>query len=211
MNNAELKIGVLALQGSFSEHINILSQLGAHAIEVRKPEQLSELDGLIIPGGESTAMSLIAARWGLIQPLRAWIKAKKPIWGTCAGMILLADRVEGQKTGGQTLIGGLDITVNRNGFGRQINSFETMLETPLLENATHYFSAIFIRAPVITGIGQEVETLAYLPTTDGYKHIVAVRQGNILATTFHPELTADMRWHLFFIELVRLFCKQSAP
>ena len=118
-----LTIGVLALQGAFLEHIKILRQLGAQAVEVRKPVQLTALDGLIIPGGESTTMGLIAERWGLVEPLRQWVHSQRPTWGTCAGMILLAEHATGQKQGGQPLLGGLDITVNRNYFGRQTESF----------------------------------------------------------------------------------------
>lgn len=210
MNDSALNIGVLALQGAFTEHGNMLRQLGVNVEEVRKPEQLAQLDGLIIPGGESTAMSLIAERWGLIEPLRAWVKAGKPVWGTCAGMIFLADRVEGQKPGGQTLLGGLDVTVNRNYFGRQINSFQANLETRLSEDGTTPSPAIFIRAPVITAIGQGVEPLASLSTADGRKLIVAVRQGDILATAFHPELTADNCWHRLFIEMVREYRNKEA-
>ncbi|MDP2246563.1 MAG: pyridoxal 5'-phosphate synthase glutaminase subunit PdxT [Nitrosomonadales bacterium] len=207
MAGSTLNIGVLALQGAFTEHCDRLRQLGANVVEVRKPEQLTQLQGLIIPGGESTAMSLIAERWGLVAPLRAWVRAGKPVWGTCAGLIFLAERVEGQKVGGQALIGGLDVSVNRNYFGRQINSFQAMLETSVSEDDTATFPAIFIRAPVITAIGRAVEPLAYLSTSDGRKCIVAVRQGNILATAFHPELTADNSWHQFFIGMVRQFNK----
>jgi 5'-phosphate synthase pdxT subunit len=206
LNNSELNIGVLALQGAFAEHVNKLRQLGVNVVEVRKPEQLAPLDGLIIPGGESTAMGLIAERWGLIEPLRAWVKAGKPVWGTCAGLIFLAERVEGQKTGGQALIGGLDVTVNRNYFGRQVDSFQTVLQTSLPDSGS--VPAIFIRAPVITETGQGVEPMAYLHTADGHKLVVAVRQKNILATAFHPELTADSSWHQFLIELVRQFHNQ---
>lgn len=208
MNNSELNIGVLALQGAFVEHVNKLVQLGVNALEVRKPEQLAPLDGLIIPGGESTAMGLIAERWGLIEPLHAWVKAGKPVWGTCAGLIFLAERVEGQKAGGQALIGGLDVTVNRNHFGRQANSFQTVLQTSLPDDSSVPVPAIFIRAPLITAIGQGVESMAYLHTADGRKLVVAVRQKNILATAFHPELTTDSSWHQFFIELVRQFNNQ---
>ena len=200
-----LNIGVLALQGAFIEHARILKQLGATVVEVRKPEQLTHLNGLIIPGGESTSIGLIAERWGLIEPLRDWVQAGKPIWGTCAGMILLAERVEGQKAGGQPLLGGLDITVNRNYFGRQVNSFEVQLDAPQI-SALGYgaepCSAIFIRAPIITAIGQSVEPLASLSAADNDKLIVAARQGSILATAFHPELTADIRWHQLFLDMV---------
>lgn len=209
-----LNIGVLALQGAFIEHSKILKQLGATVVEVRKPEQLTHLDGLIIPGGESTSIGLIAERWGLIEPLREWVQAGKPIWGICAGMVLLAERAEGQKAGGQPLLGGLDITVNRNYFGRQVDSFEMLLDTPkipALGDGTELCSAIFIRAPVITAIGQGVEPLASLSAADGGKLIVAVRQGSILATAFHPELTADIRWHQLFLDMVCGQYRNPAP
>ncbi|HXF63042.1 MAG TPA: pyridoxal 5'-phosphate synthase glutaminase subunit PdxT [Caldilineaceae bacterium] len=189
-------IGVLALQGAFQEHVAMLRRLGAPAVEVRKPEQLAGLAGLILPGGESTTMGLVAERWGLVAPLRAWVRAGRPIWGTCAGMILLAERATGQKQGGQPLLGGLDVTVNRNYFGRQVNSFETVLEVSCF--APPQSPAVFIRAPAITEIGPEVEPLAALPGPV----YVAVRQGNILATAFHPELTPDTRWHALFLEMV---------
>lgn len=204
--DSALNIGILALQGAFVEHGKILKQLGVTVVEVRKPEQLAHLNGLIIPGGESTSMSLIAERWGLIEPLRDWVQAGKPIWGTCAGMILLAERVEGQKAGGQPLLGGLDVTVNRNYFGRQVNSFEVLLDTPqipALGDGAGLYSAIFIRAPIITAMGQGVEPLASLSAADDSKLIVAARQGSILATAFHPELTADTRWHQLFLDMVR--------
>jgi 5'-phosphate synthase pdxT subunit len=192
-----LRIGVLALQGAFHEHIQILRRLGADAIEVRKPEQLQGLDGLILPGGESTTMGLVAERWGMVGPLRAWVEAGRPTWGTCAGMILLAERATGQKQGGQPLLGGLDVTVNRNYFGRQVDSFEAILTVPVFDPP--HTPGVFIRAPAITEMGPEVEPLATLPGPV----YVAVRQGMILATAFHPELTADTRWHALFLEMAR--------
>ena len=190
-----LRIGVLALQGAFIEHIVMLRRLGADAREVRTPAQLAEVDGLILPGGESTTMGLVAERWGLVEPLRAWVHGGRPTWGTCAGMILLAEHATGQKQGGQPLIGGLDVTVNRNYFGRQVDSFETTLTVSSFDPPT--CPAIFIRAPAITAVGPEVEVLAELPGP----LYVAVRQGNILATAFHPELTRDSRWHALFLEM----------
>jgi 5'-phosphate synthase pdxT subunit len=192
-----LRIGVLALQGAFAEHIAILRRLGADAIEVRTPAQLEGLDGLILPGGESTTMGLVAQRWGLVTPLREWVHGGKPTWGTCAGMILLADQVTGQKQGGQPLIGGLHVTVNRNYFGRQVESFETTLNVPSF--APPVSPGIFIRAPAITEVGEDVEVLAELPGPV----YVAVCQGPILATAFHPELTPDTRWHALFLEIAR--------
>jgi 5'-phosphate synthase pdxT subunit len=200
MSSLTLKIGVLALQGAFIEHIGMLQRLGVEAIEVRKAEQLADLDGLIIPGGESTTMGLVAERWGLVEPLRAWVKAGKPVWGTCAGMILLAERAVGQKQGGQPLLGGLDVLVNRNYFGRQVDSFETELQVPLWAEAP--FHAIFIRAPAIVAVGPTVEPLAHVTTPTGETVIAAARQQNLLATAFHPELTADLRWHALFVEIV---------
>ena len=193
-------IGVLALQGAFAEHVKLFGRLGLQAIEVRKPEHLSGLDGLVIPGGESTSMGLIAQRWGLVEPLRDWVSGGKPTWGTCAGMILLSERATGQKLGGQILIGGLDVTVNRNYFGRQVNSFETLLDAPRLGD--ELYPAVFIRAPAIVEMGPMVESLAALPGRDGEIVHVAVGQGPILATAFHPELTADLRWHRLFVGIV---------
>jgi pyridoxal 5'-phosphate synthase pdxT subunit len=192
-----LQIGVLALQGAFIEHIHMLRRLGAVGVEVRTPDQLGGLDGLILPGGESTTVGLVAERWGLVAPLRDWVHSGKPTWGTCAGMILLAERAENQKQGGQPLIGGLDVTVNRNYFGRQVNSFETTLTVPAFDPPES--QGIFIRAPAITLLGEGVQPLAELPGPV----YVAVRQGPILATAFHPELTPDLRWHALFLEMVR--------
>ena len=197
---SEITIGVLALQGAFLEHVKMLRRLGVQAVEVRKAEQLAALDGLIIPGGESTSMGLIAERWGLVEPLRQWVHSGRPTWGTCAGMILLAERATGQKRGGQTLLGGLDVTVNRNYFGRQVDSFETDLPVPMLGDVP--FPAIFIRAPAIAEAGPTVEVLAQVTASNGETVIVAVRQGALLATAFHPELTQDTRWHELFLEMV---------
>lgn len=192
-----VRIGVLALQGAFAEHVAILHRLGAEAVEVRTPDQLDGLDGLILPGGESTTMGLVAQRWGLVEPLRAWVHGGKPTWGTCAGMILLADQATNQKLGGQPLIGGLHVTVNRNYFGRQTASFETTLSVPSFDPPVS--PGVFIRAPAITAVGEGVKILAQLPGPI----FVAVKQGPILATAFHPELTPDMRWHALFVEMAR--------
>jgi pyridoxal 5'-phosphate synthase pdxT subunit len=197
----DLTIGVLAVQGAFREHIQILEGLGVRAVEVRKPEQLTGLDGLIIPGGESTSMALIAERWGLVEPLRAWVHSGRPTWGTCAGMILLAEQAVGQKQGGQALLGGLDVTVNRNYFGRQIHSFEADLDVPALGDPP--FRAVFIRAPAITETGNTVEVLSEIQPDGAEQPVaVAVRTGSLLATAFHPELTADARWHQLFVHMV---------
>ena len=191
-----MKIGVLALQGDFIEHVYILQSLGVEAVEVRKPEQLLDLDGLIIPGGESTTFGKLAAEFGLIEPLGAFCASGKPVWGTCAGMIFLAKDV-GRK---QPVIGLLDVRVKRNAFGRQVDSFEQDLDISALSTIENGeprpFHAIFIRAPLIESAGKAVEVLAKLD--DGT--IVAVRQGNLLATSFHPELTRDTRFHRYFIE-----------
>lgn len=178
----------------------MLRRLGVQTVQVRKPGQLAGLDGLIIPGGESTTMGLVAERWRLVEPLKQWVDSSKPTWGTCAGMILLAARATGQKAGGQPLIGGLDVTVNRNYFGRQNQSFETMLSVPVL--GAMPIRALFIRAPAIVEAGAGVEVLA---STLGHDEevIVAVRQGAIVATAFHPELTDDLRWHAYFVEIVK--------
>ncbi len=187
-----MKIGVLALQGAFIEHIKTLQSLGVEAIQVRKPDQLRDLDGLIIPGGESTTFGKLASEFDLIEPLRSFCHSGKPVWGTCAGMIFLAKDV-GRK---QPVIGLMDVKVKRNAFGRQVDSFEIDLPIPAL--GAEPFHAIFIRAPLIESVGDGVEVLAKLD--DGT--IVAVRQRNLMATSFHPELTNDSRLHRFFIERV---------
>jgi len=189
-----MRIGVLALQGAFIEHIKALRSLDVEAIEVRKPEQLRDLDGLIIPGGESTTFGKLAVEYGLIEPIRALCNAGKPVWGTCAGMIFLAKDI-GRA---QSLLGVMDIQVKRNAFGRQVDSFEIDLDIPALEPRAP-FHAIFIRAPLIAGVGNDVEVLARLD--DGT--IVAARQGNVLVTAFHPELTNDSRLHKYFLERLK--------
>lgn len=181
-------VGVLALQGAFIEHINTLRALGVGAVEVRLPQQLDALDALIIPGGESTTIGKLADTYALLEPLRRF-SAAKPVWGTCAGMIMLARDI-GRA---QPLIGVMDIAVNRNAFGRQVDSFETDLPIPALGPAP--FRAVFIRAPIVSGVADGVEVLARL---DGGQ-IVAVRQGRWLATAFHPELTPDDRLHRYFV------------
>ncbi len=187
-----MNIGVLALQGAFIEHCKMLARLGATAVEVRLPHQLAELDGLIIPGGESTTIGKLASAYGLIEPLREFAAAK-PTWGTCAGMIFLAKDIGRQQ---QPILGAMDISVDRNAFGRQIDSFETDLA--IAEIGDPPFHAVFIRAPVVTAVETPVAVLARLD--DG--RIVAVRQGHLLATAFHPELTDDMRLHRYFCGIV---------
>ena len=188
-----MKIGVLALQGAFIEHIKMLRQVGVEAVEVRLPQQLDGLDGLIIPGGESTTIGKLATEYGLIAPLRQFAHST-PTWGTCAGMIFLAKDIGIDE---QPILGAMDITVDRNAFGRQIDSFETDLEIAGLAGAP--FHAVFIRAPVVTAVEPEVDVLARLD--DG--RIVAVRQGRLLATAFHPELTDDLRLHTAFCDIVK--------
>ena len=188
-----MKIGVLALQGAFIEHIKMLRRLGFEAVEVRLPHQLDRLDGLIIPGGESTTIGKLASEYGLIAPLRRFAQTR-PTWGTCAGMIFLAKDIGIDE---QPILGAMDIKVDRNAFGRQIDSFETELQIAGLAGAP--FHAVFIRAPVVTAVEPGVDVLARLE--DG--RIVAVRQGRLLATAFHPELTDDLRLHASFCDIVK--------
>lgn len=187
-----MKIGVLALQGAFIEHEKMLRSLGAEASEVRMPEQLEGLDGLIIPGGESTTIGKLATEFGLIEPLRAFAQTT-PTWGTCAGMIFLARDIGIDR---QPILGVMNVRVNRNAFGRQIDSFEADLEIPAIGDPP--FHAVFIRAPVVTEAGDGVDVLAQLH--DG--RIVAVQQGHLLATAFHPELTGDSRLHAYFVDMI---------
>lgn len=205
-------IGVLAIQGGFREHDAALSDAGARAKEVRRPAHLEGVQGLVIPGGESTTMSLVAEQWGLTEELRSFARSGKPVWGTCAGLILLADRAEGQKEGGQALVGGLDISVERNYFGAQDASFEAELASPgalMEEGEGDTFRAIFIRAPAVVQSGGSVQVLATLrPRGDPSRELAAaVKQGHLLGTAFHPELTADRRWHRLFARM----CQSSDP
>lgn len=188
-----MKIGVLALQGAFIEHIKMLRQLGAQTAEIRLPEQLDDLDGLIIPGGESTTIGKLATSYGLIEPLRRFARSR-PTWGTCAGMIFLAKDIGIDE---QPILASMDITVDRNAFGRQIDSFETDLDIVGLPGEP--FHAVFIRAPVVTAVDDPVVVLARLE--DG--RIVAARQEHLLATAFHPELTGDLRLHSYFCAIVK--------
>ena len=187
-----MKVGVLALQGAFIEHIHRLQALGAETTEVRLPAHLDELDALIIPGGESTTIGKLATTYGLIEPLQAFGRVK-PVWGTCAGMIFLAKDIGIDR---QPILGLMDISVNRNAFGRQNESFEIDLVIPVVGDDP--FRALFIRAPLVTTTGGGVEVLATLD--DG--RIVAVQQDHLLATAFHPELTSDLRLHRYFLEKV---------
>ena len=193
-------IGVLALQGDVKEHEVALQAVGARTIRVRSAEDLSGIDGLVIPGGESTTMSNLAIRAGLFEPLRSASSAGLPMYGSCAGMIMLADRVTDARPDQQT-IGGLDVTVRRNAFGRQVDSFEIDLDVPVVGMTP--FKAVFIRAPLVESTGPEVEVLSILRRDGAAGTIVAVRQGVRLATSFHPELTGDTRIHDLFVQIVR--------
>lgn len=191
---SSLTIGVLALQGAFIEHVTMLRGLGAQAREVRLPSDLEGLDGLIIPGGESTTIGKLLVAYGLLEPLRTLVNADFPIYGTCAGTILLAKDIGGLD---QPLLATMDLVVKRNAFGRQLQSFETDVQIAGLGDAP--FKAIFIRAPAITSVGPNVDVLASL--TDGT--IVAAREGSLLVSCFHPELTTDDRFHRAFLDQVQ--------
>ena len=190
---------MFALQGDVREHVQTLASLGVEAFGVRRPSELDTCDGFVIPGGESTTMWKLARTFELLEPLRDRVKTGMPTFGTCAGMIMLADRItdgiEGQET-----VGGLDITVRRNAFGRQVDSFEGDLDFVGLADPVH---AIFIRAPWVEEIGPEVEVLAEVSSGAAAGRIVAVRQGHLMATSFHPEVGGDPRVHELFVELVR--------
>jgi 5'-phosphate synthase pdxT subunit len=188
-----MRVGVLALQGDFREHLFALEECGVNASIVRRPAELAVVDALVLPGGESTAIANLARSFEMFEPLKSRIASGMPVYGSCAGMILLADRVLDAAVGQETF-GGLDITVRRNAFGRQVDSFETDLEFAGITNPP--VRAVFIRAPWVESVGPEVEVLAT------FDHAVAVRQGALLATSFHPELTGDNRIHRYFIESV---------
>jgi 5'-phosphate synthase pdxT subunit len=191
------RIGVLAVQGDVREHAGVLTDLGADVELVRRPIELAAVDGLVLPGGESSVIDKLCRAFGLQQPIRDAIAAGMPVYGTCAGLILLADRlVDG--IAGQETFGGLDATVRRNAFGSQADSFETDLEVPALGGPPVH--AAFIRAPVVEHVGPEVEVLARLE--DG--RIIAVEQGPLLATSFHPEMTGEHRFHERFLQTVRV-------
>ena len=188
-----MRIGVLSLQGGFSEHAAVLGRLGIEAVEVRTVAQVAAVDGLIIPGGESTTIGKLLLDCGLLDPLRERIKAGLPVFGTCAGAIVLARDIGGRSP----IVGSMDIRVRRNAFGRQLESFEESVTVPVLGDQP--MRAVFIRAPAIDAAGSGVQVLARLH--DG--SIVAAQQGPLLATTFHPELTEDDRVHRYFVEMVR--------
>lgn len=190
------RIGVLALQGDFREHLTVLRNFGAEAVPIRRASELPEIDGLVIPGGESSVMDKLARTFGLRDPLRDAIAGGLPVYGTCAGMIMLStnilDGIDGQES-----LGGLDIDVRRNAFGSQTDSFEVELSIPVIGDPRLH--AVFIRAPVVERVGDGVSVLAAV--NDG--RVVAVEQDNLLATSFHPEMTEDHRFHAYFLERVR--------
>ncbi|MCX4979729.1 pyridoxal 5'-phosphate synthase glutaminase subunit PdxT [Streptomyces sp. NBC_00572] len=188
-------IGVLALQGDVREHLIALAAADAVARPVRRPEELAEIDGLVIPGGESTTISKLAELFGMAEPLRERIAAGLPVYGTCAGLIMLAEKILDPRSGQETF-GGIDMIVRRNAFGRQNESFEAGVTVAGIEDGP--VEGVFIRAPWVESVGAEVEVLA-----EHEGHIVAVRQGRVLATSFHPELTGDHRIHALFVDMVR--------
>jgi 5'-phosphate synthase pdxT subunit len=192
-------IGVLALQGDVREHLAMLRGAGASAVPVRRERELARVDGIVVPGGESTTMHKLAVAFELFEPLRAMIHGGLPALGTCAGMIMLADRIEGGIAGQET-VGGIDVTVRRNAFGRQVDSFEADVEFAAFHD---YFHAVFIRAPWVEKVGCGVAVLARVASGEAAGRIVAVQQEQLLATSFHPEVTGDDRVHRHFVDLVR--------
>ncbi len=195
-----LTVGVFALQGDVREHLAILADIGANAVAVRRPDDLDRLDAIILPGGESSTMHKLAVAFELFEPLRAQISAGMPTLGTCAGMIMLADRIEGGIEGQQTL-GGLDVVVRRNAFGRQVDSFESDVDFVPFDHPLH---AIFIRAPWVEKVGSDVEVLARVAGGPADGRIVAVQQATVVATSFHPEISGDDRVHRYFVGYARL-------
>jgi 5'-phosphate synthase pdxT subunit len=194
-------IGVLALQGDVAEHLVALAACGAHPVPVRRPSELAGLAGIILPGGESTTIDKLSRNFALRDPLVAALRAGLPAYGACAGMILLADRIL-DGTADQQTFGGLDITVRRNAFGRQVESFEADIE--LADLAGGPVHAVFIRAPWVEQVNGEVQVLGEVePPGTHESRVIAVRQGNLLATSFHPEVTDDLRIHRYFLDLVR--------
>ena len=198
-----MEVGVLALQGGFREHIITLRRLGVVSREVRLPHQLEGLDGLIVPGGESTTIGKLAADYGLVDPIKSFAKGGRPVWGTCAGAIFLAKPSAAR----QPVLGLIDIMIERNAFGRQIDSFEANIETDFLSDVEsegfgiasnkHKFLGVFIRAPIIVAVGPSVDVVGKLATGE----VVAARDNNLLATVFHPELTNDCRFHEYFLRM----------
>jgi pyridoxal 5'-phosphate synthase pdxT subunit len=196
--NEDLVVGVLALQGDVREHLHALAEAGAIARPVRRPEDLDGVDALVIPGGESTTISKLAVEFDVLEPIKERIAAGMPAYGSCAGMIMLArDVLDGRPD--QRGFGGIDMTVRRNAFGRQVESFESPIDISGVKGGA--FNAVFIRAPWVERVGECVEVLARLEHGDAAGRIVAVRQQNLLATAFHPELTGDLRVHQYFVEM----------
>jgi len=189
-----MKVGVLALQGAVAEHIRSIELAGAEGVAVKHPEQLEELDGLIIPGGESTTIGKLMRKYEFIEAIRAFSEQRKPVFGTCAGLILMAKEIEG---GEEAHLGLMDIKVSRNAFGRQRESFETDLDVKGLQEPLR---AVFIRAPLITAVGNEVDILS-----NYNDEIVAARQGHLLVSSFHPELTDDYSLHTYFTEMIKTY------
>lgn len=199
-----MKIGVLALQGDIAEHIQSLSDCGVDALAVKTKSEISAISALVIPGGESTTIAKLARSFDLFDLIKDRIKSGMPTYGSCAGMILLSNTVE-DAIAGQESFGGIDMVVRRNAFGRQVDSFETDLKFKGITDPA--VRAVFIRAPWVESVAAGVEILAEISDKDGVKHPVAVRQGHLLATSFHPELTGDNRVHRFFVENI---CRQLA-
>ena len=199
-------IGVLALQGDVREHLAALAALGADPLAVRRPEELAAVSGLVLPGGESTTIVKLCARFALLEPLRAAVRAGLPAYGSCAGMILLADRILDAPPDQET-VGGLDVTVRRNAFGRQVDSFESDVDLGLEDGPLR---AVFIRAPWVEEAGPGVQVLGRVVGGAADGRIVAVRQGNLVATSFHPELTGDRRVHALFVDMVRRHLAEQA-
>ncbi len=194
-----MKVGVLALQGDVREHISSLAACGVEPSAIRSPAELAMVDALVLPGGESTTIAQLAEHFQLLDPIRSAIARGTPVYGSCAGMILLANEIMDAKIGQKTF-GGLDITVRRNAFGRQRDSFES--DIAFGDGNSNLLHAVFIRAPWVERVGDGVEVLASITSADGMTHPVAVRTQNLLATSFHPELTSDHRIHRYFIEEV---------
>jgi 5'-phosphate synthase pdxT subunit len=193
-------VGVFALQGDVREHLRALTEAGARAIPVRRPEELAKVDGLVLPGGESTTMVKLARAFDLLDPVRERIVEGLPVYGSCAGMILLADRVDNAGSPLETTVGGIDITVRRNAFGRQVDSFEEDLDIEGV--AGEPVRAVFIRAPWVEQVGPAASAIGRVAGGPHDGKVVAVRQGNLLATSFHPELTGDIRVHDLFVRMV---------
>jgi 5'-phosphate synthase pdxT subunit len=196
-------IGVLALQGDVREHLRMLEGAGANAVKVRRASDLDGIDGIVMPGGESTTMQKLAVAFEMFEPLRSRLHEGLPAFGTCAGMIMLADRIE-NGVAGQETFGGLDVTVRRNAFGRQVDSFEADVDcAAFLPEGAPSFHALFIRAPWVEKVGADVEVLARVASGPALGRIVAVRHGHLLATSFHPEIAGDDRIHRYFVDVVR--------